>query len=138
MRFKRLPRYEFIDSTRRRAAVLRKQAKERESCPLFAEQIAEEQPEVDAVMEARRVAWVEQEARDRQRQADDWRRGRAKMRQYPESIQAALMFYWNNHRWLPGTPVYFLDMMHMYDTGQLDLNAPGMTTRAFTQGVQYA
>lgn len=20
------------------------------------------------------------------------------------------MFYWNNHRWLPGTPVYFLDI----------------------------
>lgn len=121
MRFEKLLRYDFVDSPRRRSAVLRSQKRERDSCPLFADQIAAEQPDVDTVMEARRVAWIEKEIRDRQLCADKWREGRRRMREYPEPVRKQLMDYWNNHRWLPGTYVYFLDMMHMFDNGQLDL-----------------
>ena len=48
MRFKRYGRYPFNDTPRKRAAVLRKQRNEREALPLFADQIAGEQPSVDA------------------------------------------------------------------------------------------
>ena len=51
MMFDRYPRYEgFRDTPRKRSAVLRKQRSERESLPLFADQIAALQPSVDEVM----------------------------------------------------------------------------------------
>ncbi len=81
-----------------------------------------EQPSVDAVMEARRLAWIEREKRDRQLCANKWREGRRRLREYPEPVRKRLLDHWNNHRWLPGTYVYFLDMMDMHDNGKLDLN----------------
>lgn len=134
MRFRRYGRFAFQDTPRRRAAVLRKQAAERAGLPLFAEQIAAEQPAVDVVMADRRARWDARETAERQRRAALWRKGRARMRQYPAAVRARLLDYWNRHRWLPGDPVYFLDMMHMHDTGQLNLDAPGvLTTAAFAE-----
>ncbi len=121
MRFQKSLRYDFVDSPRRRSAVVRALKKERDSYPLFADQIAAEQPDVDTVMNARRIAWIKKEKHSRQLCADKWREGRRRMMQYPEPVRKKLMDYWNNHRWLPGTYVYFLDMMHMYDTGTLNL-----------------
>lgn len=133
MRFRRYGRFAFQDTPRRRAAVLRKQAAERAALPLFAEQIAAEQPAVDAVMADRHARWDARETAERQRRAALWCKGRARMHQYPAVVRARLLDYWNRHRWLPGDPVYFLDMMHMHDTGQLNLDAPGvLTAESFT------
>ena len=126
MRFTKYQRIEFQDTPRKRAAVRRKQLKERESMPLFADQVAKEQIGIDIVMQKRRETWTRIEIRMRARRARLWREGRRQMRGYPESDRCDLMHYWNNHRWLPGDPVYFLGMMHMYDNGRLDLNAPNM------------
>lgn len=125
MRFSRYERFEFNDTPRKRAHVLRRQRNEREALPLFADQIAAEQPDVDVVMEARRNNWRRHEQTDRDRRAEKWRQGRARLAAYPIEIRGRLLNYWNNHRWLPGTPAYFLDMMHMWDSGVLHMNAPG-------------
>ena len=47
MRFHRFGKYEFRDTERKRAAFARKQKAEREALPLFADQVAAEQIDVD-------------------------------------------------------------------------------------------
>lgn len=128
MRFQKYIDFDFQDTSRRRAAVRRKQAKEREEMPLFSEQIADDQPTVDEVMFERRSRWERQVRDERQARATAWRRGRAELRSLTESDRKRVLFYWNNHRWLPGTPVYFLDMLHRFGVGRLNLDAPGMLT----------
>lgn len=55
MLFDRYPKYEgFQDTVRKRSAALRKQRAEQASYPLFAKQVAAEQPSVDEVMEKRK------------------------------------------------------------------------------------
>lgn len=119
MRFHRFGHVAFNDTARKRVAFLRKQKAEREALPLFAAQIAEEQISVDQEMAERDICWERSFADRRQRHADDWRKGRARMRQYPEHIRSALMNYWNRRCPLPADPAYFLTMMHMWDTGRL-------------------
>ncbi|MEC4718262.1 hypothetical protein RY831_03820 [Noviherbaspirillum sp. CPCC 100848] len=130
MRFTRYYKDDFRDTPRKRAALLRKQRNEREAFPLFADQIAEQQPDVDTVMDDRARKYAEHMANNRAYRAMKWRQGRARMRSYPEVVRAKLMDYWNTHRWLPAEPSYFLDMMHMYDHARLDLNAPGIRRTA--------
>ncbi len=62
MRFKRTPSFAFTDTARKRAALRRKQQRKRDALPLFADQIAEEQPTEDEVM-ARAVLSDQQETR---------------------------------------------------------------------------
>lgn len=102
MRFHRFGHVAFNDTARKRAAFLRKQKAEREALPLFAAQIAEEQISVDQEMAERDICWERSSAERRQHHADDWRRGRARMRQYPEHIRSALMDYWNRRCPPPG------------------------------------
>lgn len=126
MRFKRYARSEFVDTPRKRAAALRRQAKEREALPLFADQIAEEQPAVDDIMSARAESYRIREIRDREHRAAQWRKGRLWLRRYQEPERLQLLRFWNLHRWFPGDPVYLLDMLNMYDTDRLNLEAPGV------------
>ncbi len=63
MRFKRTPTFAFTDTPRKRAALRRKQQRERDALPLFADQIAEEQPTEDEVMARRAVLSDQQETR---------------------------------------------------------------------------
>jgi hypothetical protein len=56
MRFRRWPRpTSFEDTTRKRAALTRKQRLEREALPLFSDQIALKQTAVDTVMHERAI-----------------------------------------------------------------------------------
>lgn len=126
MRFRRHQRSEFQETSRKRAALLRKQKKEREALPLFADQIAAEQPSVETVMGERRERWASQEVKQRQSRAIKWREGRAKLHQYPAAQRRRLLDFWNRHRWFPADPVYLLEMLNMYDGGRLDLDAPGV------------
>ena len=41
--------------------------------------------------------------------------------------KAAILAYWNGHRWLPGDPTYLLDMLHMIERKRLIRD--GMTYR---------
>ena len=77
MRFKRLDRYEFTDTPRKRAALIRKQRNEREALPLFAAQIASEQHSPNDIMAARAERAAKLEMERRQQRAADWRRARA-------------------------------------------------------------
>ena len=79
MRFKRSPRHPFTDTSRKRAALRRKQRLEREALPLLAELVAEAQPSEDEVMDARAVRWLEQERRSRAYRAARWRAARGRL-----------------------------------------------------------
>lgn len=123
MRFHRFGKYEFRDTERKRAAFARKQKAEREALPLFADQVAAEQIDVDAEMTARRLQWERHQAIDRKRRADKWREARRRLNDYQEPVRGALLAYWQGCKW-PADPSYFLSMLHMYDTGRLSLNIP--------------
>lgn len=130
MRFNRYGRYEFRDTARKRAAFARKQKAEREAFPLFADQIAEKQIGVDEEMASRWRNWDRQQAKSRQRLAEKWREARRRLRSYPDDERKALLGYWQRCTW-PGDPTYLLSMLHMYDTGRLDLNPPTVSEQDF-------
>jgi len=121
MRFDRFGQYEFQDTRRKRAAFLRKQLKEQQRYPLFAEQIAAEQIDVDQEMVQRKAGWSKRFAEDRAQRAQKWRVGRAKLSQHAARVE--LLAYWQRCSW-PGDPTYLLSMLQMYDGGRLDLNPP--------------
>jgi len=80
MRFRRWPRPEpYGDTSRKRAAFLRKQRLQREALPLFAEQIAAGQHSVDEEMARRAIWWDEAERHRRDQRAAWWRKGRARL-----------------------------------------------------------
>lgn len=121
MRFKRLIDHPFEDTRRKRLALARSQRLQRERYPLFADMIAEHQPDADTVMAKRAADWMEWTKRDRARRAADWRRARRKLASYGDNVRARLLNYWNKCRW-PADPDYLLSMMHMFDTGRLDID----------------
>lgn len=121
MRFERTGHYEFRDTARKRQAFERKNRKEQERYPLFAELIASEQHDVDTEMEMRRVGWDRRQVSERARRASDWIRARAKLATYPDDERRELLAYWQRCGW-PATPAYLLSMMHMHDTGRLELH----------------
>lgn len=114
----------FEDTRRKRLALARKQRLERESLPLFAEQIAAEQPDADTVMAQRSDLWGRQQQANRERQAANWRRARTQLASYSDNVRSTLRALWNEAPY-PGTPVYLLDMLHSYDAGRFDLDNPG-------------
>lgn len=123
MRFNRYGRFEFKDTERKRAAFARKQRKERESLPLFAEQIAAEQIGVDEAMRLRSAGWDRHQREGRQRRAADWRRARARLNSYPAEQRKQLLAFWQRCPY-PGDPSYLLTMLHSFDNGRLDMNPP--------------
>lgn len=120
MRFDRVGHYEFRDTERKRQAFERKKRKEQERYPLFAEEIASEQHDVDTEMAERSISWNRQQTTDRARRARDWIRARTKLATYPAKERNELLAYWTRCGW-PGTPTYLLSMMNMYDNGRLEL-----------------
>lgn len=74
MKFHKRPKYGgFQDTSRKRANVTRKQQAERDALPLFADEIAQAQPSVDAVMKSRADEWRDSEQRERDTLARSWR-----------------------------------------------------------------
>ncbi len=122
MRFKRWPRHPFTDTSRKRAALRRKQRLEREALPLLAAQIAEAQPTEDEVMERRALQWAEQEARDRRRRARNWLKARARINALSANEQAVLRHAWNCAPY-PADPVYLLDFLHGFSVGRFTLDS---------------
>jgi hypothetical protein len=120
MRFKPSPRHAFNDTSRKRAAVRRRQQNERDALPLLAAMIEAEQPTLDDVMTARAASWAQQEQKDRAHRAAKWREARRKLTSYRDDVRPALLAFWQRCGW-PADPVYLLEMLHMFNTGQLEL-----------------
>lgn len=122
MRHKTFARHPFTDTSRKRAALRRKQRLEREAMPLLADLIAEAQPEEDAVMHARAVRWAESEATTRLRRADRWREARRRLAALSGNERIVLRDAWNRAPY-PADPVYLLDFLHSYMGGRFTLDA---------------
>src|SRR4051812_38320137 len=119
MRFTGRPRAEYTVTDRKRAAAVRLQRRQREAFPLLALLIAERQPGIDAVIADRVENWSRTEQDWRDRRASQWRRARRALDVHDAATRAALLAYWNGHRWLPGDPSYLLDLLHGFRTGRL-------------------
>jgi len=123
MRFKTWPRHTFTDTSRKRAALRRKQRLEREALPLFAEQIAETQPSEDQVMQDRAVAWSAHEVRDRRERAEKWRKARRLIDAMPEAERRTVRRAWDCAPY-PADPSYLLSVLHSYMLGRIDFKQP--------------
>ncbi|WP_171182080.1 hypothetical protein [Ruegeria sp. HKCCD8929] len=123
MRFKPWPRHAFTDTSRKRAALRRKQRLEREALPLFADQIAEAQPGEDQVMQDRAAAWDAREARDRSARAAQWRDARHMIDALPDAERRAMRKLWDCAPY-PADPSRLLGVLHSYSLGRLDLKRP--------------
>ncbi len=118
MRFTRRPRCPYTVTDRKRAAAVRLQRRQRDKLPLLAPLIAQAQPSIDAVMDARVASWITSEQQSRDHRAASWRRARAIFGGHEPAVRRALLDYWNGHRWLPGDPAYLLDLLHGFATGR--------------------
>jgi microsomal dipeptidase-like Zn-dependent dipeptidase len=122
LRFIKSRRHPFTDTSRKRAALRRKQRLEREALPLFAEQIAEEQPREDEVMDARAVQWARNEKRSRLQRAELWRKARRRLSSLRDNERRVLLHAWNSAPY-PAHPVYLLDFLHSFGVGRFTLDA---------------
>lgn len=121
MRFKRCERHPFTDTSRKRAALRRKQRLEREALPLLADLVAEAQPSEDEVMDARAVQWLDHGRRSRALRADRWREARRRLSAFSANERAVLRAAWDRAPY-PADPVYLLDFLHGYSVGRFTLD----------------
>ena len=123
MRFKRKPNFAFTDTPRKRAVLRRKQQLERGALPLFADQIAEEQPTEEEVMARRAVLSVQQEARCRSDRAAEWRKARRMIDNLPAEEGRAIRRVWDCAPY-PADPSRLLGVLYSYRLCKLDLKRP--------------
>ena len=124
MRFRRWHRPEpYNDTSRKRAAFLRKQRLEREALPLFADQIAAGQRGVDEEMARRAVWWDEAERERRRRWAETWRKARARLFALPDALRRTVREIWRDCPY-PADPACFADLLHQIDVGRVDPHRP--------------
>ncbi|KAB2756675.1 MULTISPECIES: hypothetical protein [Brucella/Ochrobactrum group] len=124
MRFRRWHRPEpYGDTSRKRAAFLRKQRLEREALPLFANEIAAGQHGVDEEMARRAVWWDEAERERRRMRAASWRKARARLFALPDALRSTVREIWRDCPY-PADPGYFADLLHQIDVGRVDPHRP--------------
>lgn len=122
MKFKRWMRVEpYDDTTRKRAAFHRSQRMKREKLPLFAELIAETQPDIDTEMARRAIAWVDDQQARRDHIAQLWRRARARLDAMSSNERPIAREMWQRAPY-PADPVYLLDMLHGINVGRMPLD----------------
>lgn len=122
MRYKPWPRHAFEDTSRKRAAFRRKQKRERDALPLFAEQIAATQHSEDEEMHRRAVSSAAQELRDRNARAREWREARRWLDTMPRRTSRALRAAWDCAPY-PADPSRLLGFLRDYEMGKIDLKA---------------
>ncbi|MCA1868469.1 hypothetical protein HW571_22600 [Agrobacterium genomosp. 3] len=113
----------FQDTSRKRAALARKQRLEREKFPLFSVEIAEQQKDADTVMEERAVKWAIWQQDHRDRKAALWRKARRRLFSYGDNVRPRLRDLWNSCPY-PKNPDYLLDFLHDFSVGRMDLDNP--------------
>ena len=123
MRFKKLHSHPYEITSRKRAGVVLSQRRKREKLPLLAEIIRQQQPDVDAVLDDRAAKWIKNNQERRDSRAHSWRKARQKIENYDPHTRAAVLNFWNNHRWFPGDPVQLLCILNMLETGRFVVKA---------------
>jgi len=124
MRFRRWPRVTaYQDTPRKRAALARSQRLKRETLPLFAELIAEQQPSPDDEMSRRADVWPRSQQADRDRRAREWRRARTQIATYGNNLRRVINDLWRECPY-PVDPSHLLTVLHSIDTGRLDPGRP--------------
>ena len=124
MRFRRWPRpTPFEDTTRKRAALIRKQRLEREALPLFSDQIAVQQPGADEVMHNRAIDWMDAQRGRRKERAVRWRDARRHLFALDGALQATVRALWQTCPY-PADPSYFADLLRQIAVGRLDPERP--------------
>lgn len=112
-----------MDTPRKRAALRRKQQRERDALPLFADQIAEEQPTEDEEMSRRAVLSDTQESRWRSDRAAEWRKARRMIDSLPANEGRAIRRVWDCAPY-PADPSRLLGVLNSYSLGKMDLKRP--------------
>ncbi|MGC8733099.1 MAG: hypothetical protein ACP5RC_12715 [Halothiobacillaceae bacterium] len=124
MRFRRWPTpTAYGDTSRKRAAFLRKQRLEREALPLFADQIGAGQHSVDEEMARRTVWWDDYERDRRNERAARWRDARARLFALPDTLRRRVREVWRTCPY-PADPASFADFLHQIAVGRLDPARP--------------
>ena len=124
MRFRCWPKPSpYEDTSRRRAAFLRKQRLEREALPLLADHIAAGQHGVEEEMALRAVRWDRDQQNSRDQRAARWRDQRARLFALPDAQRRQVRHLWRTCPY-PADPSYFGDLLHEIAIGKLDPNQP--------------
>ena len=97
-------------TTRRLAAANRALKKERDRRPLFAEQIAAEQPSPEQRIEDADRCLLDYDQAHRDLAAAHWRRGRRWLSAIPADVRAEIVDLWNR-KTCPPTAAYFCDFV---------------------------
>ena len=124
MRFAKWPKpAPYVETSRKRAAFVTKQRREREALPLFADMIAARQHSVDEEMAHRARWWPEQQQRLRDERAAVWRRARARLFEFPAAKRKTIRRTWRDCPY-PADPYGFADFLHQIRVGRLDPDRP--------------
>jgi hypothetical protein len=124
MRFKTWSRVEpYIETSRKRTAVLISQRRKRAKFPLLAPLIAETQPTVDAVMAQRKESWPREQQQWRDQRAEKWRKARSRLFAYGDNMRATIRECWSSCPY-PADPSYFLDLLLSIDRCRIDPSSP--------------
>ncbi len=118
MRFKKQIWPEYEDTWRKRLALARSQQRQRDSLPLLAEIIREQQPCADEVMTARKIEWADEYQKARAQRAESWRDVRREVFAFEPALRHAILSFWNSHRWFPGEPNYLRYVLRCVRTGK--------------------
>jgi hypothetical protein len=118
MRFKKRIWPEYEDTRRKRLALALSQQRQRDSLPLLAEIIKEQQPSADEVMTARKTEWADDYQKARAQRAQSWRAVRRELFTFEPELRHAICSFWNSHRWFPGEPNYLHYVLRCVRTGK--------------------
>lgn len=125
MRFRKWPKpTAYEETSRKRAAFLTKQRREREALPLFADMIASGQHGVDEEMSRRADWWPRQQQDRRDERAAVWRKARARLFAFPADRRRTIRALWRECPY-PADPHSFADFLHQIEIGNLDTARPG-------------
>ena len=124
MRFHKWPRLTaYQETSRKRAAFLTKQRREREALPMFADMIAATQHCVDEEMFRRARWWPQQQQRLHDERAKVWRRARARLFAFPDAVRCSIRRAWRDCPY-PADPYSFADLLHEIRIGKVDPDRP--------------
>jgi len=112
MRFNRRFKWQPRGVTLRRLASAERALKnQRDKLPLFADQIALEQPSALQRVQLADDATMRYEISSRDYNAELWRKSRKALYSVDIEVRRLLLKLWNGKRGYPGTPVYFADFL---------------------------
>lgn len=124
MRFRRWPKpTAYEETSRKRAAFLTKQRREREALPLFADMVAATQHSVEEEMARRAEWWPRQQQDRRDERAAVWREARARLFAFPTDRRRTIRALWRDCPY-PADPYSFAGFLHQIEIGKLDTARP--------------